>query len=81
MFRLTNEELDILRSQFATSKRAGRRYAAYVFTEHSILMLSSVLSSTQAITMSTKIIEVFFKFRERLFLTEISYLNLNSLKS
>ncbi|SEM76630.1 ORF6N domain-containing protein [Mucilaginibacter gossypiicola] len=66
MFRLTNEEFDVLRSQFATSKRGGRRYAPYVFTEHGILMLSSVLNSKQAITMSIKIIEVFVKFREML---------------
>ena len=33
MFRLTNEEFDVLRSQFATSKRGGRRYAPYAFTE------------------------------------------------
>ncbi|MDN5283925.1 MAG: DNA-binding protein [Mucilaginibacter sp.] len=66
MFRLTNEEFDVLRSQIATSKRGGRRYAPYVFTEHGILMLSSVLNSKQAITMSIKIIEVFVKFREML---------------
>ncbi|WPV01664.1 ORF6N domain-containing protein [Mucilaginibacter sp. cycad4] len=66
MFRLTNEEFDVLRSQFATSKRGGRRYAPYVFTEHGILMLSSVLNSKQAISMSIKIIEVFVKFREML---------------
>jgi hypothetical protein len=66
MFRLTNEEFEVLRSQFATSKRGGRRYAPYVFTEHGILMLSSVLNSKQAITMSIKIIEVFVKFREML---------------
>jgi len=66
MFRLTDEEFEILRSQIATSKRGGRRYAPYVFTEHGILMLSSVLNSRQAITMSIKIIEVFVKFREML---------------
>ena len=66
MFRLTNEEFEVLRSQFATSKRGGRRYAPYAFTEHGILMLSSVLNSQQAIVMSIKIIEVFVKFREML---------------
>lgn len=64
MFRLTDKEFEVLRSQFATSKRGGRRYAPYAFTEHGILMLSSVLNSKQAITMSIKIIEVFVKFRE-----------------
>jgi DnaJ-domain-containing protein 1 len=66
MFRLTNEEFEALRSQIATSKRGGRRYAPHAFTEHGILMLSSVLNSQQAIAMSIKIIEVFVKFREML---------------
>ena len=64
MFRLNNEEFEDLRSQIATSKRGGRRYMPYAFTEHGILMLSSVLNSKQAISMSIKIIEVFVKFRE-----------------
>jgi hypothetical protein len=35
MFQLTKEEAAILRSQFATSSdHGGRRYAPYVFTEH-----------------------------------------------
>jgi hypothetical protein len=40
MFRLTGDELDALRSQFATSKtetRGGRRYAPYVFTEQGVV--------------------------------------------
>jgi len=44
MFRLTDEEFEVLRSQIATSKRGGRRYVPYAFTEHGILMLSSVLN-------------------------------------
>jgi hypothetical protein len=34
MFRLTAEEFDNLRSQFATSSWGGRRYPPLVFTEH-----------------------------------------------
>src|SRR3569833_928499 len=64
MFRLNNEEFEDLRSQIATSKRGGRRYMPYAFTEHGILMLSSVLNNKQAISMSIKIIEVFVKYRE-----------------
>jgi len=36
MFQITTEEYDVLRSQFVTSnksKRGGRRYLPYVFTE------------------------------------------------
>ena len=47
MFQLTDSESDLLRSQFATSKkgRGGRRYAPYAFTEQGVAMLSSVLNS------------------------------------
>src|SRR2546428_223007 len=47
MFQLTNEEEGVLRSQIATSSagHGGRRYAPFVFTEHGIAMLSSVLKS------------------------------------
>ncbi|OQW87917.1 MAG: hypothetical protein BWK72_11545 [Rhodoferax ferrireducens] len=38
MFRLTEEEFESLRSQFATSKRGGRRYLPLAFTEHGAIM-------------------------------------------
>jgi ORF6N domain-containing protein len=53
MFQMTLEEgrhLESLRSQSVTLKRGGhRKYAPYVFTEHGIAMLSSVLSSERAV--------------------------------
>lgn len=49
MFRLTNEEWKNLKSQFATSSWGGRRKEPYAFTEHGVLMLSSVLNSERAI--------------------------------
>jgi len=45
MFRLTIEEWKNLKSQFATSSWGSRRNEPYAFTEHGILMLSSVLNS------------------------------------
>ena len=47
MFQLTQDEDDSLRFQSETSKagRGGRRYLPYVFTEHGVAMLSSVLKS------------------------------------
>ena len=47
MFRLTKDEYDNLRSQFAISKdgKGGRRYLPFAFTEHGVVMLSSVLNS------------------------------------
>ncbi len=49
MFQLSEEEFQSLTSQFAISKkgRGGRRTAPFVFTEHGVLMLSSVLNSAQ----------------------------------
>jgi hypothetical protein len=51
MFRLTKEETEALRLQFATSSlgHAGRCYLPYAFTELGVAMLSSVLNSDQVI--------------------------------
>ncbi len=65
MFELTKEENEILRSQFGTLKRGGHsKYPPFAFTEHGILMLSSVLNSEIAIKMSVQIIETFVQLRK-----------------
>ncbi len=64
MFQLTQDELQILRSQFVTSSWGGRRYAPYVFTEQGVAMLSSVLSSKQAIQVNVEIIRAFVRLRQ-----------------
>ena len=68
MFQLTKEEFESLRSQFVTSKeaRGGRRYMPYVFTEHGVAMLSSVLNSDRAIEVNIAIMRAFVKLREML---------------
>lgn len=43
MFELNKDEIECLRSQIATSKRGGTRYAPMAFTEQGVAMLSSVL--------------------------------------
>lgn len=45
MFQLTDQESEVLRSQFVTPKggRGGRRYRPLAFTEQGVAMLSSVL--------------------------------------
>lgn len=48
MFKLSKEEYEILRTQFATSNRGGTRYMPFAFTEQSVAMLSSVLNSKKA---------------------------------
>ena len=62
MFRLTKEEG--LRLQNATSKRGGRRYLPYVFTEQGVAMLSTVLHSERAIQVNIAIMRAFVKLRE-----------------
>lgn len=66
MFQLTEEEWKSLRSQIATSKirRGGRTYLPIVFTEHGVLMLSSVLNSQQAIQVNIQIVRIFTRLRQ-----------------
>jgi len=65
MFQLTESEFTSLRSQIATSNegRGGRRYFPFAFTEHGILMLSSVLNSNKAIEINIHIMKIFVQMR------------------
>ena len=63
MFRLTKDEWQDLRSQFATFKTDIRKYPPYAFTEHGVTMLSSVLNSQRAIEINIKIIDAFIALR------------------
>ena len=66
MFQLTNEEVSDLRYQSGTSNnkgRGGRRYLPYVFTEHGVAMLSSVLSSDRAVEINISIMRCFALYR------------------
>lgn len=64
MFQLTDTEWENLKSQNATSSWGGRRTAPNVFTEHGVLMLSSVLNSERAIEVNIKIMRVYTKMKE-----------------
>lgn len=66
MFQLTSEEFENLRSQNATSRWGGRRYLPYAFTEHGVLMLSSVLNSPVAIQLNIQIVRIYIRMRELL---------------
>jgi len=55
MFKLTKKEWTNLKSQFATSGWGGRRNLPNVFTEHGVLVLSSVLNSDKAIAVNIQI--------------------------
>ncbi len=69
MFELSDQETQNWRCQFGTSNltdKMGLRYAPFAFTEHGILMLSSVLSSEKAAQVNIAIMRVFLKLREML---------------
>ena len=66
MFQLTKIEWETLKLQNATSSWGGRRKSPYVFTEHGVLMLSSVLNSKKAIAVNIQIMRIFTKLREML---------------
>ncbi len=66
MFELTREELDNLRSQFATSSWGGMRYLPMAFTEQGVAMLSSVLNSEKAIQVNIEIMRAFAQYRSLL---------------
>jgi hypothetical protein len=64
MFILTKEELNLLVSQnVIPSKSYFGGAEPYVFTEHGILMLSSVLNSQKAIDVNIRIMRAFIKLR------------------
>ena len=65
MFELTQNENEILRSQFGTLKRGEHsKYLPMAFTEQGVAMLSSVLNSPTSIKVNIQIIRVFTKIRE-----------------
>jgi hypothetical protein len=68
MFVLGPTEFQTWRSQFVTSNadRKGLRYAPMAFTEHGILMLSSVLNSKRAVQVNIEIMRTFVRLRQML---------------
>lgn len=68
MFEMTEEEFGNWRSQFVTSNslKMGLRYKPFCFTEHGVLMLSSVLRSEQAVQVNIQIMRVYSKMKELL---------------
>lgn len=66
MFQVNEDEFKILISQNVTSSWGGTRKMPYAFTEHGILMLSNLISSGRAVSVSIQIIRVFTKLRQML---------------
>ena len=69
MFLLTNQEVAILRSQFATLKTGRgqhRKYVPYAFTEHGAIMAAMVLNSPRATEVSVYVVRAFVELRDTL---------------
>jgi hypothetical protein len=81
VFQLTEEEAEILRCHFGTSRSddpglrpkrsnpgswGGRRYLPYAFTEQGVAMLSSVLRSPRAAQANVEIMRTFVRLRRML---------------
>jgi len=63
MFQLTEKEYTALKSQIVTSSWGGRRKLPYAFTEHGVIMLSSVLNSKFATQINIAVVKAFIDMR------------------
>ena len=63
MFQLNEMEWNNLRSQIVTANWSRRRSLPYVFTEHGVLMLSSVLNSERAVNVNIQVMRIFTRIR------------------
>jgi hypothetical protein len=65
-FQLSLRDWQILKSQIATSNnaRGGKVKPPWVFTEHGIAMIATLLNTPQAVNLSLQIIEVFIFARK-----------------
>jgi len=69
MIQMTNEELELWRSQIVISNPAAKmalRRPPYAFTEQGVAMLSSVLRSDRAVKVNIAIMRAFVRLRELL---------------
>jgi len=64
-FQLSNEEVDSLRSQFATANISSKsRVNPTMFSEHGVLQVASVLNTSVAHSVSIQLIELFVEMRK-----------------
>lgn len=64
MFRLSKDEFNTLKFHFGISRWGGTRILPRAFTEHGILMLSSVLKSERAVLVNIAIMRAFVRIRQ-----------------
>lgn len=66
LLQLSDEEFKNLIRHFGRSSWGGTRKLPFAFTEHRILMLSSVLNSKRAVQVNIQIMRTFTRLREML---------------
>lgn len=82
MFQLTQKEHLSLRSQNVILEKGQHlKYLPYAFTEHGILMLSSVLKSERADKVNMLIIDTFVKIRDIMFMHKDMNLQIENMQS
>ena len=83
-FQLTEEEMQLLRSQIVTLNKKGRgqhkKYLPYVFTEQGIAMLSALLKNAIAVQISIKIMDAFVEMRKFLSLNSAIFQRLTNVE-
>jgi hypothetical protein len=65
-FLLTEQEVNSLRSHFATldaGRGKHRKYRPWAFTEHGAIMAASILSSARAVEMTVYVVRAFVRLR------------------
>jgi hypothetical protein len=76
MFEVSKVEFDNLISQIVTSSWGGTRKLPFAFTEHGVMMLSSVLKSDKAIQTNIQIMRTFTKVKQMLLDTSEMKINI-----
>lgn len=80
MFKPDNQEFANLKSQFVTASWGGDRRTPYLFTEQGVAMLSAVLKSPTAISVSIGIMNAFVEARRLLLQNREHEMAINELR-
>ena len=81
MFRLSNGEIDSVRSQIVTSNKGGTRYMPFAFTQEGVASLSGVLRSPVAVNVYIEIMRAFVAMRNYLTNQHVISVELSEIRS
>ncbi|MEM6666958.1 MAG: ORF6N domain-containing protein, partial [Pseudomonadota bacterium] len=73
LFQLTDEQFDDLKSQsvISSDEWGGRRYAPWAFTEHGVVLASTMVNTDRAIEMTQYVVEAFVAFQRQFYDVEL----------